>query len=143
LELEKNGILGIGLNFSKDDREKAKSIQNNYGVIINGDVTGASIIGKVNRSTVENIMDFSLGEEIYKVIKLINDNKDKIELNRESLENIINMQEEIRQELVKGSPNSSRIKEILSTLKSIFENVVGNVIASGIVYEISKLLPKI
>ncbi|MFZ2205351.1 MAG: hypothetical protein WAV23_02055 [Minisyncoccia bacterium] len=64
----------------------------------------------------------------------------KIKLRTEEKENIETLAIELKKEIYKDTPNQSKIKTTLTSLKTIFEGVAGNVIAQGIIVELTKLL---
>ncbi len=140
LRLEKEGILGEGLSFSEEEKEKAhdaktivhiNKIDNFVGNM--GTMTDHSSISikQINESKLEDIKN--LAEQIKKYIDEAGLNKDdKTEVNR-------NLQG-LELEIVKDNPEPSKISKFLSSIKRVFEGVTGNVIAQGIIAGIDKII---
>jgi hypothetical protein len=48
--------------------------------------------------------------------------------------------EELNKELKWASPNQSKVRAILGSVKNVIEGAAGNVIASGVLMELAKIL---
>lgn len=140
LKLEKAGILGEGVSFSQEEIAKAKTsgITYNIGPIENF----AGTIGNITDQATVSIQQAN-GFSQEKVIDLINQIQKFLPeagLKVEDTESVKALAEEIKQEISKDKPEQSKIKGALTSLKNIFEGVVGNVIAQGIIVTLAKLL---
>jgi hypothetical protein len=139
IKLEKEGILGEGISFSEEDKEKANNpntkiiigrIDNFVGNV--GDITdNASMnISHINQNETEKIKD---------LIKQIKTNLKNVEIKERDRGQVENEIKCIEREIVKQKPEKSKITKCFSSIKNIFEGVSGNIIAQGILYGIEKL----
>ncbi|MCK5320809.1 hypothetical protein KAJ61_05500 [Candidatus Parcubacteria bacterium] len=139
IKLEKEGILGEGIIFSKEDKEKAQEPKT---VIEIGRIDKfVGNVGSVNDNATVNISHVSQNEvdNIKKLVGQIKDNLNNIEIvntNKKEVEKEIKC---IEAEIVKEEPEKSKIFKCFSSIKSIIEGASGNVVAQGIIYGIEKL----
>lgn len=138
IKLEKEGILGTGISFSREDREKAH--EPNTIIKINKIANFTGSIGNISDNSSVNISHISQNEitKIEEIIKQINDNLDGMGLDQENNLEINKQIEIVNKEIIKEIPQKSIINGCLSSIKKIFENMSGNVIAQGILYGIGK-----
>ena len=137
LELEKKGILGEEYMFTEKEKESAKEISN-VNITINGNISDSNVIGALQNSTVnkESTLDF---DKVALITKQISDNIQNIGLKEEEKIAIINEITEIRFAL--ENKDSLKILTLLKHIKSICCGVTDSIIASGIIQQISNLLP--
>lgn len=137
LTLEKNGILGEGMSFSKEDKDKAHeqgvsyhigSIENFTGAL--GNVSG----GQVNATTtVINV------ERVEKLLTQIDQNIDAFGLTEDDKTRVVETVGDVRAS-IKGGTFASHGFALLSTLKEIFEHTAGHLLAAGVLHELAKIL---
>ncbi|MFA6251545.1 MAG: hypothetical protein WC603_02890 [Candidatus Paceibacterota bacterium] len=140
LRLEKAGVAGEGISFSKEDKERAKITGDIYNV---GHIENfAGTLGNVSDDVTLNVHQINTKsiEEIKKLTDQINKYTPDIDLPIERKSEVNDIVTELKNELSKKSPEQSNIKLALRSLKTIFEAVAGNVIAQGIIVEISKYI---
>jgi len=138
LKLEKAGIKGEGMSFSQEDKNKAQEQHVTYQINSIGNFTGnmgplndqASLtIQQINAVDIKELK--GLSEQIKKYLKdtgLDDSNQQLVKTQVGDLES----------ELNKTDIEPTKIQKLLGSLKAIFEGVAGNVIAQGIIHEISK-----
>lgn len=129
IKLEKDGILGEEFEFNKNEINRAKLIPqqiNNYGQVINGNVSHSQVVSESNNNIDVNIGNAnSLITELKK--SLLNEQIDD-EKKQEALEII----EDINQS-VKSNKKTSIVKSALCGLKDFLINVGAEITASIIV----------
>jgi hypothetical protein len=119
----------------KRRREKADS---NSSITIGSIQNFAGNIGQVGGvSSIQATQESSYAIDLDAVGRLaIQMNKYADELPSEARSPI----EELNKELKSASPNQSRVRAVLGSVKSVLEGAAGNVIASGILVELAKIL---
>lgn len=137
IELEKKGILGENYMFSSEDKETAKSISNLH-ITINGNVSGKNNIGAIQDCVIneEATIDF---DAIKSLVELISNNLNNAGFSDNEKQSIINDINDIK--IALAQKNSPRLINLLNHIKEITYNVTGNLLASGIIQQISSLLP--
>ena len=140
LKLEKEGILGKGLSFSQEEREKAHEPRNIYKI---GHIEKfAGIIGDLSKDVNVNISQINLEsrEELSNLVEQIKKYYPQIDLGNEAQgaieKNLIELDAELKSEKAKPS----RLKSLLLSIKNILEGAAGNVIAQGIIIGIEKFI---
>lgn len=140
LKLEEDGILGEGMSFSKEEKEKAQ----NQGPLISfgRDASGVQIQIQQNTSNSSQTMqqgslDLNKVEELLQTIK---DNIDKVELNTEQRAGISESIEIIEAQKQLGNPDPNLIKEGFRTIRNILEGITGSITASGIIHHLGLFL---
>jgi len=135
LQLEANGILGEGLEFSSEERSASKDIpiapsqETHLGNI--GSIGSLSI---TNVGTTENVTIGDYANVASEVRKYAGDLPEGVrELVMKQLEVIAN-------ETAKAEPNQSIVRRALETVRNLCFNVGGSIVASGIVTMIGSVL---
>lgn len=139
LKLEEDGIKGYGLTFSAEEKEMAK--EKNYNIYnYYGDINNSQIQQNPHHSV--QFMDQSECdiETIKHLINWINENLESFGLEREKVSEICSELSTLKVQIESPKPKGAILKEGLNSLRSIFEGVSGNLLASGILYEIAKIL---
>lgn len=140
LKLEKAGVIGEGISFSKKDVEKAQAVNTTYSIGHIENFAGA--IGNISDQANVSIQQAN-GFSSEKVINLIDQIKKflpEVELKSEESESVKFLTNELKEEISKSKPEQSKITTTLLSLKTIFEGAVSNIIAQGIIVEITKIL---
>ncbi|QQG45167.1 MAG: hypothetical protein HYW89_04180 [Candidatus Sungiibacteriota bacterium] len=140
LRLEKAGVKGEGISFSKEDRERAKKAGDTYSIGHIENFAGA--LGPVSDNATVKVYQINneSKEELKKLIEQIEKYIPEIELTEEKKKEVTKMNLVVKEEIDKKEPQQSKIKSALYSLKSIFEGAAGSIIAQGIIVEISKFL---
>jgi hypothetical protein len=139
LKLEKLGIKGEGLSFSPADKTKAESSSVTIGSIQNfagniGQGGGQSSI----HATQTNAPVLDL-DAVKTLAVQINKHLDDLPT---LVSPVVRRElEELDEEVRSREPNQSKIRAALGSIKSALEGAAGNLIASGILVELAKILP--
>ncbi|MFC9419351.1 hypothetical protein ACIG6B_07370 [Bacillus mobilis] len=139
LKLEEEGILGEGMSFSKEEKEKAQN-SNPITTIIQGNATGIQIQSQTSNSS-QTIQQDNL--DIQKVDELLHNIKEhlpQINLNNEQKEMINTNVELIEKQKQLKAPNSTIIREGFSTIRNVLEGVTGSIVASGLIHHLGLFL---
>jgi hypothetical protein len=142
LKLEKLGIKGEGLTFS--DAEKGKA-QNEMGSIniahvetLTAGVVGSQVLRHSSMS-VSQASDSSINLAAVKQL-VVQIKKHADDLPTESLPAIRRELNGLDRELESPDVNPSKIRATLNSIKNVLEGAAGNLIASGIVAELAKIV---
>lgn len=139
LKLDQDGDIGRTLVISKENanmsQEKGYTVNHFYG-----NINQSQIQQNSDNSSQTMIAGNELdSDKIIELINVIRDNVDNIELTFNDRNEILNALSKIYDELQKKEPDPSFVKKSFQFVGRIIENVTGNLIASGIQHEITKL----
>jgi hypothetical protein len=137
IQLEEDGILGEGLSFSNEEIQEA--IKQNYTVYnFYGDPSSFQIQQHTQHSTqtMINEMDF---DKVANFISTLKENLEKIELQKELRQIVESEIATISTHLESAKPKSSVIKQSLQSIRTTLEGAAGNLIASGLLYQLNQL----
>jgi hypothetical protein len=138
LKLEKDGILGQGMTFTQEEKKKAADVIYNVNNFY-GNVTGTQI----QQETVESAQGITTNIDVGKLKWIVNSIKNNLEqfsLSQEHKNIIQKNISNIEDELAKSKPDILTVRGCLEVFKKILVNVTSNIIASGIIHEIGRLL---
>jgi len=136
LELERAGILGADMTFTEKEKEEAKEITQQF-IIQN-----VGVIGNVgDQAVVTNNQTASAEIEIDKVKGFISEVQKLLEIMpkelRADIEPMIN---DLKAEVKNKQKDSSKIKVLLNSVKSVCEGAAGSLMAQGILSGIKSIL---
>jgi len=139
LKLEEDGIIGDGMSFSSDEKQKAQENQytiKNYFT----DQDNLQIQQNTKNSTqVISINNLDM-EKVEKIKDMVTNNLDNIDFkNNNDKDEVKNKLEIIEDQLTNNDPKEGLIKKSFKSIKSILKGVTGNIIASGLIHEINSL----
>lgn len=133
LNLEKQGVLGEGMSFSETEKEKAASSNTTYNIQHFAGTIGA-VSGNARVSVRQNNAPDM--KEVASLVAQIERYASESGLPKEKIEAVQAEVVELKQEIAAKSPNPSRVRALLGSLKEIFEGVTSNVVAQGIIVAI-------
>jgi hypothetical protein len=138
LQLEDDGIVGEDLSFSDQERKLAQ--QKGYNVYnFYGDISNSQLYqGTINSVQTTNNLDRD--DQLERISDLIIGNISKTRLSKESVDAILAELGAIKSEVKSLKPKHPLVKQGLDTIKNILEGAAGDLVASGILYEISKII---
>lgn len=140
LKLEKAGIKGEGMGFKEQEKKKADEAKTTFKIdkIENFIGNVGNVAGRASQSfaQINNAVDI---EGFKTIIKQIKDNINLIGLDTEKKEAIIKDTDRLEKELSVSKPQFSKIENLRLSIKNILEEASGNLVASGILYGLSKL----
>jgi len=136
LELEKAGVLGEEMSFTDAEKAEASTVTQqfiiqNVGVL--GNVSGSAKVS--NEQTATTSLDAAAVRDFAdQAMRNLSSLPEEI---RRELEPLI---KEIHSELSQKRPDAARLREYLTSAKTIAEGALGNLAASGVVAMIGRLL---
>ena len=139
LKLEQMGITGEGMSFSETEKQKANVASTVYHIANVGMIGNASDNAKIE---VDQRVGFNI-EDIKVLINEINKNIEAVPLdgaNKTKVTEALNEVCSVLPELVNMPANKAKLIKPFTSMKNIFENITGNVVAAGIVQMITKLM---
>jgi hypothetical protein len=137
LKLEKNGIKGDGMTFSKEDRVKAQapgvvyqinSIENFTGNM--GGVSGQGVVNATTRIGVDS-------QALAKLIGQLEGSKGQFGLSTDKQLELEKTLAELKA-LNSSKPNSSKLGALLGVAKTIIQNAGSSLLIQGALFEIDK-----
>ena len=138
LELEKKGIIGEGMTFSKKEREAADQVT--YQAITN---IGSMQNSQLLQNSPSASQNFQMGanlEQILTFIEEINTKKEDLGLDEESVNELQAEISTITTQSSSPKPKPRIITESLESIRSILKRVTDNVATSVLLAQIEKLL---
>lgn len=134
LKLEKAGVIGEGLSFSTAEKREAATVTHTYFI------QNAGVVGDVSGGTVENRQTARIeisGDDVLSLVHQARASMAALPLaTQQALSPVL---DQLEQTAAAGS-DTSRVSELLRSARTICEGAAGNLVASGIVGLISKLL---
>ena len=119
----------------KETRDSSQKVN----ITINGNVVGNNAIGAFQNTTIDmpnNQIDF---KKVELLLKSISENLQSIGLTESEKKSVFDSIEDIRSAIIRQDSNI--IQAALKHIRDLCFNVAGNLLASGIVQQISSLLP--
>jgi len=140
LKLEKAGITGEGLSFSPTEKEKAQKVETVYHIESIGNFLGN--IGPVSEGATINIKQINNenSKELQELVEQISKYLNEMGLIEEKKKELRTITESMKIELAQKNIKSSRIRELLTSVRNILEGATGNVIAQGILAIIARFV---
>ena len=139
LKLEEDGIMGEGMTFTEE--EKSEANVKNYTVNnFLGDISHSQIMQNGVNSTQEINSKGANMDEIVKLVEMIMQNVENLQLSHENVLKIQNIANNIEENARSDKKDSSLIKEGFKSIKSILESATSGLITSGLIHEIGKFL---
>lgn len=135
LKLEKAGVKGEDMMFSKKEKEEVINSNVNYNIAKVENFNG--VMGNITNSS-----DININQEVKVFREALEYVKKKIEnsdLPEESLNEINSYTKKIDDELLTSKPNETKLKGLFKSVKSIFEGTAGNIIAQEVLNYLSKI----
>ncbi|MEJ2800623.1 hypothetical protein WAE61_01990 [Comamonadaceae bacterium PP-2] len=137
LQLEKEGVLGSGLSFSKDEKEAASAV--NYTTVNNIGAMHHSQL-QLHSSGSQSIVVERGVEQAGKIVEAISSVMSALKLSEDLTKELQAELETLRVQLASPKPKTSVVKECLLSVKTILEGAAGNVVASGIALQIPAVI---
>jgi hypothetical protein len=138
LELEKSGILGERMSFKKEDKAEAGTVTQNFyadNIAVTGQVRDQASVTNIQSS-------YRLPLDIKAVLDFTDQTKNSISQLPEKMQGSVReYTDQIVEETSKIEPDHSRIRSLLTSIKTVCEAATGNLTAHGIVSMIGNLFP--
>ena len=140
LQLKCENMLKSGQKtLSSLQEKKTRDGSQKVNITINGNVVGNNAIGAFQNTTIDmpnNQIDF---KKVELLLKSISENLQSIGLTESEKKSVFDSIEDIRSAIIRQDSNI--IQAALKHIRDLCFNVAGNLLASGIVQQISSLLP--
>ncbi|WP_186326508.1 hypothetical protein [Paenibacillus sp. Y412MC10] len=138
LKLEEDGITGEGMSFSMTEKETAKAHSYNiYNIIENMNQSQIQQATTGSEQTLD-ITNYN-SDSLIKFVETCDENLDKLNLASDIEKEVKQELEKIKQEAKSDKPDHGVIKKGLVLIKKTLGGVGTNLIASGLIHEMSKL----
>jgi len=139
LKLEEDGITGVGMSFSKEEKSKA---QNNttYNIknYIEGNISDSQIQIETTSSSQSKIVEFDLSK-LPDLIIALKGTIDVIGIDELGKQEICAEIGTLEAQISSPNPKNAIVGESLSSIKRILEAASGNLVASGLLNQIGVL----
>lgn len=137
LKLEQAGVLGENMTFTLTEKQEAKPVTQQFFI------QNAGVVGNVtDNATVTNNQTVHGSLSVDRVRDLVQQAKSMLpSLPSETAAHASTLLDELDSESRKSSPNESKLRGALTSLRTVCEGAMGNLVASGITTAITALLP--
>ncbi len=139
LKLEKDGIKGEKMGFTKEEKEKASSqhytVNNFYGNISKSQFQQGAAYS--DQTLINEDVDL---KKVVELVALIKDNYDKFDTDEIKKKEIEVEIEKIEAQTSSTNPKPNIIIEGIKSIRSVLEGMAGNLMSSAILYKIQGLL---
>jgi len=137
LDLEKRGIIGADMTFSKEEKITASQIH--YNTVTNiGTMNNSQL--QQNSSGSQVIVGTDIATQVTAIVDAVFSNMADLKLSPVAKDELVAELETLRAQAASPKPKTSILKEGLQSVKAILEGAAGNVVASGL---LSSLAPVI
>ena len=138
LKMEKDGILGEGMTFSKAEKEVASSTVYNVENLI------MSSNAQIQKNTQHSNQTLNIGaidlDALGKVLHTLKEGLPELDLPKDQKSELESEIRTLDAQLESPKPKSVVIRESLRSTRNILEGAVGSALATGVIYEIIQLL---
>lgn len=135
--LLKRGVKELDESSTENQQENPKSISN-MNIILNSNVSGTNVIGAVQDTNINIQTEIDI-KKLESLLGQIAGNIEKIGISSDEKKSILNDISSIHSAM--KEKDTSKIQMLLTNIKNICGKVAEDLIASGIVQQISNLLP--
>jgi hypothetical protein len=130
------GILGEGMTFTAKEKEEGSAVTKQYFI------QNVGVLGDVSDSaTVTNTLTATVASEAGEIRKFAREALALVgQLPAELKPKLAPVLGQLQQEATKEKPDQSKLREMLASARTIAEGAAGDLVASGIVSAIGKLI---
>ena len=139
LKLEASGVVGEGMGFSRDEREKASHITYNVKNYIHGTFDKAQI--QIDSDHSQQTQDFlQLDPGLVAVfVKELREKTSDLKLEGDAKAELESEVRTVEAQLVSPKPKDSILRESLNSIRHVLEGVAGNLVASGLLTHLGRV----
>lgn len=138
MKLDAAGVRGDGMSFSRKDQEKAAGIHINIGSI--GSMVGSiGPVGEHATVSVTGQVTEAQAEMLLALARQVQSLSDKMGLSADAAREILEAARALQQEAGRSPPDTGKIKPLLTTMKGIASNAMGNLVSSGVLEMIQRI----
>jgi hypothetical protein len=141
LKLESDGIIGQGMTFSKEEKEKAQSITYNIKNYIHGIEHSQIQVESVASMQTLTVSQFDISK-LKEVIEALKNSLKELGLEDDTKGELVAEIKTLESHAASPKPKTSIIRESLLSVRSIIEGATGSLIASGLLSQIGHLFVK-
>lgn len=139
LKLETDGILGEGMSFSPEEKEKAQSVTYNIKNYIQGNIEHSQIQVESSTSTQQaTVKEFNI-TQLKDVLKALRSSLEEIGIDNDAKAELLAELVTLESQADSPKPKASIIRESLSFVRQILQGAAGNLVASGLLNQIGCL----
>lgn len=135
--LLKNGVKELDTSSTENQQKNSYSIPS-VNITVNGNVSGTNVIGAMQDTNINIQTEIDI-KKLESLLGQIAGNIEKIGISSDEKKSILNDISSIRSAM--KEKDTSKMQMLLTNIKNICSKVAENLIASGIVQQISNLLP--
>ena len=135
--LLKNGVKELDTSLTENQQKNSNSIPS-VNITVNGNVSGTNVIGAVQDTNINIQTEIDI-KKLESLLGQIADNIEKIGISSDEKKSILNDISSIHSAM--KEKDTSKMQMLLANIKNICGKVAEDLIASGIVQQISNLLP--
>jgi hypothetical protein len=138
LKLEADGIMGDGMSFSSDEKQRAQSSGYNIKNVFQGDISNSQIQIESPESIQSQIIEFDLNK-VTDLIDALNATSAALGLNATEQAKLESEVRTLEAQVSSPDPKHSIVKESLGSVRRILEGAGGNLVASGILNQLGAM----
>jgi hypothetical protein len=139
IKLESDGIIGKGMSFSMEEKEKAHSVTYNIKNYIQGNIDHSQIqVESADSIQKGSFQDFNLFE-LKEFTRILRASLDDLGIEGDIRDELISDIRTLESQTDSPKPKASILRESLISVKKILEGAAGNMVASGLLIQIGKL----
>jgi hypothetical protein len=140
LKLEADGITGEGMSFSLVEKERAQAQAVTYNIknYIHGNINDSQVQIESISSTQNQITEFDIGQ-IAKFVEALKSTFEVLGLDEVGKKEAKSEIATLEAQISSPNPKQSILRESLSSVRRILEGAAGNLVASGLLNQISVL----
>lgn len=137
IQLEKSGVMGTEFSFSEDDRKRAQTVGNTFHIGSIGNLTGnlgtGNVVGDISVGSVDARQASALADQIARYLPQLAETG----IDMSAVQKNLGI---VQEEASKPHPDTNVLRGALNDLRNVVSGAAGNLVASGIIEQISKLL---
>lgn len=137
LKLESDGIIGEGLSFSKEEKEKAQTVTYNIRNYVHGEFKGSQI--QIDTVASNQHMEAFDIQKLKEVIAAVRDSINDFNIGDEEKKELVSELGTLDSQAESPKPKTGIISESLLSIRRILEGAGGNLTGSGILQQIGNL----
>lgn len=139
LKLQEDGITGEGMSFSREEKERAQAVTYNIKNLFQGNIQDSQIQIEATDSAQTKCAALDI-DQLMKLVTALKATTDIIGLDEKDKEELGADIDTLEAQIKSPNPKNPIIGECLGSVKQILEGASGNLVASGLLYELGKIL---
>lgn len=140
LKLERDGITGVGMSFSREEKNIAQANIYNVENLFQGNVAHSQVQGRALNSPQTQANTVIDTAQLLRVVGELNSRIDQLALNADTVSELRAEIQTLESQTNSPNPKRSILREALGSIGRILENTTGNVVASGLMAHVGAAL---